>query len=505
MGHQRPSKDSTISLKKGGDYIYSLIEMQEILKSRNYSLCEYSKPVKNTQEYFVCKDESDYLIWVNINKVKHRPESNFLRFGKSNPYSIYNINHEAKLKGFDSICIDTNFSSKERLWFKCGCGNKFQTNYWAFLSGHKTKCGICTGDNRVLTYDNVKNNLAEHGYNLLVEEEDYKGITLTPLVCSDHDGYKYEIIYHRIMNRNKEAEKFHSCNPFSLDNVKIYLVNNNMPYECISEEFISCDKPLKFRCKRCGDVIEQTWRNINRINKATQTKGRLCCPNCDYTVESTHASVLKQLFLHEHPDTTVEDRSFINPETNYAMPTDIVNHRLKIAIEVQSQWHDFEDKKKRDRIKKEYWLNRGYKFYDPDIRDYSILEMCQLFFDINELPDYLDYSLNKKIDLRKIQKMLNNHESVIGIAESLNISPHRIYDAIYNHKLEYPSDYCNNCYVGVNQYTSTGDYIGTFTSIAQAARANGIKPKTLATAISRGLKCGGFLWKRTKDDIVENA
>lgn len=506
MGHQRPSKDSTISFfKKGGDHIYSLMDLHNILKNRNYSLCEYSKPVKNCKEYFICKDESDYLIRVNVDKLKNKPKNCFARFSKSNPYSIVNINHEAKLKGINSVCIDNHFDCKEKLYFKCECGNEFQTTYSNFLTKHKFRCGICTGDHREFGYGKVKGDLAECGYELLVNEVDYKGITLTPLVCVDGEGYKYEIVYHRVVNNRKKAEIFHPCNPFSLDNVKTYLLKYNLPYECISEKFVSCNTPLRFRCRRCGEIVEQIWRNINRVNKADNKRGRLCCPYCDYTVESTHASVLKQMFMHEYPDTITEDKSFVNPQTNHVMPTDIVNHRLKIAIEVQSQWHDFEDKKERDRLKKEYWIRKGYDFYDPDIRDYSILGMCQIFFDIKELPNYLDYSLNKKINLHEIQNRLNNHESIIDIAEKLNINPHRIYDAVYSHKLEYPSDYHNNCYVGINQYSKTGDYITTFTSIAEAARANGIKPKTLTVAVSKGRKCGGFLWKRAKDDIVENA
>ena len=37
----------------------------------------------------------------------------------------------------------------------------------------------------------------------------------------------------------------------------------------------------------------------------------------------------------------------------------------------------------------EYWLNKGYKMYQIDIRDYTILEMIQIFFpDIDKIPDY---------------------------------------------------------------------------------------------------------------------
>lgn len=145
------------------------------------------------------------------------------------------------------------------------------------------------------------------------------------------------------------------------------------------------------------------------------------CPNCDGRNESIHALVLKQLFLHNHPDTVVEDRSFINTNTGKACPTDIVNHRLKIAIEIQSQWHDFEDIKLKDKMK-----------------------MCKLFFNIDSIPEYVNYDYSNKLNLKEIQSMLNNGNVVAEIASKLNVDKHRIYDAIHNKKLFYPKNYKYN-------------------------------------------------------------
>ena len=118
---------------------------------------------------------------------------------------------------------------------------------------------------------------------------------------------------------------------------------------------------------------------------------------------------LKQLFKHYYPDTIEEDLSCVNPDTNKIMPTDIVNHRLKIAIEIQGQWHKYEKQQLRDRIKKEYWINRGYEFYDYPIDGVSVLEYAKYFFpDLVELPDWIRMDYNKKLNLVTIQGMLND-------------------------------------------------------------------------------------------------
>ena len=150
------------------------------------------------------------------------------------------------------------------------------------------------------------------------------------------------------------------------------------------------------------------------------------------------------MFLHYYPDTSIEDKSYINPKTNKICPTDIVNHRLKIAIEVQSQWHDFEDIKIKDENKKKYWISNGYKFYDPDIRNYSILDMCKIFFDINSIPDWINYEYSNKLNIKKIQYLLDNGKILSEISNELNIDKHRIYDAIYDKKIFYPKNYKYN-------------------------------------------------------------
>lgn len=470
---------------------------------RDLYVCDKTKEVKNSRETFICVDSEGYYIKTCVDKVKHRLEIKFSRFSKSNPYSIDNINHKGKMQGFESVCISDVFDCKKELDFKCQCGRNFDTNYLNFINGKTTKCCFCSNSHADLSFGEVKGSLKDKGYNLITSETEYKGVTTTPLICTDDLGYKYQVSYNAVL-RNKKAEIFHPCNPFSLDNIKTYLLINNMPYECISNKFISCKSPLQFRCKRCGEIITKNWQDINVRHKPSGCQGRISCPNCDYTYESTHASVLKQIFIHEYPDTIVEDKSFISPVTNYAMPTDIVNHRLKIAIEIQSQWHDFEDKKYRDEMKRDYWIEKGYSFYAPDIRDYTILEICQLFFNIDKLPDYLDYSLNKKLNLKKVQEMLDKGYSVIKIAKEMNVGAHRIYNAIYDNKIKYPDNYQNGGFVQIEQYSKNGDFLGVYSTIRQAAIANNIKPKTLTSAMSKNGRCGGFVWKRVKEDIVKN-
>ena len=261
----------------------------------------------------------------------------------------------------------------------------------------------------------------------------------TKMLCIDSEGYYIYIVLSNFLNRGGIGRRFDKSNDYSIVNINHYLQTNNVQFKCISSKFNNANEDLTFKCLRCGETVRTPWRNVNKNDNFSRT--HVLCPNCDGRIESIHALVLKQMFLHYHPDTVIEDKSYKSPSTNKICPTDIVNHRLKIAIEIQSQWHDFEDTKIKDKMKKDYWISRGYSFYDPDIRNYTILEMCQIFFDIDTIPRFINYEYSNKLNLKKAQNMLDSGMVVSSIASELKVDKHRIYDAIHNKKLFYPKHY----------------------------------------------------------------
>ncbi len=288
--------------------------------------------------------------------------------------------------------------------------------------------------------DNVKEILGAE--NIILLETKYIDAK-TKMLCLDRDGYYVYIIFSNFLSRKSVGKRFDITNDHTIDNINHYLKTNNVHFKCISEKFENANKDLCFKCLLCGEIVKSKWRNVNKNDNNSRT--HVICPNCDGRNESIHALVLKQLFLHYYPDTIVEEKSYRNPNTGKICPTDIVNHRLKIAIEIQSQWHDFDDIKIKDKLKKEYWITMGYDFYSPDIRDYSVLEMCRLFFELESIPKWVKYDYSNKLNIKKIQDLLDEGLIVTEIAERLGVDKHRIYDAIHNKKAFYPQNYrCRN-------------------------------------------------------------
>lgn len=329
---------------------------------------------------------------------------------------------------------------------------------------------MCNRSTRMIkSYQEVKKDLLDRGFKLLLSDEEYHGVTRSPLICQDDIGYRYLVTYDAVM-RGGGARNVHHANPFSIDNINLYLKINNIRFECISERYIKKKEPLIFKCLTCGSIITSTW---DRVNRNGESRNHLVCSQCGKRGESLHALVLKQMFLHYYPDTIVEDPTFRSGDTGKIRPTDIVNHRLKIAVEIQSQWHDFDDIKKKDEQKRQFWLNKGYNFYDPDIQDYTVLEMCQLFFDIDQIPDFIDYHYSDGINARLVQQYLDDGKSISEICSLLKVSSHQIWDAEKTGKIHYPEFYSNCRKLPVAQYDANGSLIAKYQSISEAARVVG--------------------------------
>lgn len=228
--------------------------------------------------------------------------------------------------------------------------------------------------------------------------------------------------------------------------------------------------------------------------------------------ESNHATALKQVWMHEEPDTVCEDRSCISTITGCALPTDIVNHRLKIAIEIQSAFHDVDYQMIKDKIKKNYWIERGYSFYAVDHRDYTIIDMIKIFFPyISEIPEYVDFD-KKSIDIVQLDldgnfiaefSSIESAEHTVGCAEG-NIRNALKLGRNYSHgyywvlKDEFDSGEYNIVKTicrPIVQLSDDGEYICEFPTISSASKQTGINEYNIRGCLKAGRSYAcGFHW-----------
>lgn len=447
--------------------------VQGILKELGYELVEYNGMSKKS----TIKDTDGYYYNCLLSNIIYRHEIP-KKIYRSNSYSIDNIRNYMRINNIKSELLSTNYvRNSQPLDFKCNCGRIFTKSWANFLQG-STQCSYCGRSVVNKDVEKIQKGLEDKGLSLMEEINGKQSNDYVKVI--DKDGYWYFIkifeIY-RIRENGKydNHQKISSRNPFTIHNINVFLETNGIDYKCISEKYYSNTQPLKFLHNSCGTIFKYQWSSLLGLynTRPIQSLSDIC-PCCKKKkTESYHAMILKQIFLHEYPDTIIEEPSCINPVTQRILPTDIVNHRLKIAIEIQSDFHDKESQIQRDKIKKEFWVSKGYKYFAPDIREYKIIDMVHLFFpNIKGIPDYVDYNFSNSINCSVIQDYLNKGYSIKEISQITNINDGSIRSGVTAGRLKLPNTYKQKIlnWQPIVQLNDLGEYIKTYNTMADADR-----------------------------------
>ena len=347
----------------------------------------------------------------------------------------------------------------------------------------------------MLTYDEVCQMIYDNtGLIVLTSRNDYHN-THDDIVVTN-GIYKAKIKPYNYYTGNKNAPSwFNYKGVFIIENINAFLQREkDGNFICLSnrEELLNRDSLLKFQCTRCGEIINTSLHSLRKQDK--NHKG-ISCPYCDDNLESLHALVLKQIYKHYYPHAVEEDPSCINPNTGKIMPTDIVDHKRKIAIEIQGQFHNRQQQKQRDIIKKNYWIENGYKFYDYPIDNISVLNYVQYFFpNINEIPEWVNLHYSSKLDVRIVQQYLDDGLKIPEIQKLMNVNVHRIYDAIQCGKIKYPDGYCKSTRPVV-KLDLEFNYLERYVSYTVAEKQNNLAKGLIASCIfSKHYYSGGYYW-----------
>lgn len=497
-----------------------------------------------------------------------------------NKYSICNISLYAEKNSGSSLLSDTYINSKSKLNFKCSCGNEFSTSWNEFSNLDKRQCNEC-GWGRVVKKSKIVGTddrkikmielLKEKGFTPV--DYNFKNV-FDRIGIVDREGYKYYITIHNVL-KDSNHKIFSKNNKFRSDNIKNFIKINNLDVKFIRDDnkkllceckcgnqfSMTLESLLKYKkdkCKTCtnGLKAEKFKYDISYVKKyiTDRTNGEYqmvspiyvnnrvkidikhlkCgnvfsmkfggfvsgyrCPTCsNMKIESTHASVLKQIFLYsdefgnkmieKNSGVVLEDRSCINTKTGYSLPTDIVDYNRKIVVEVQSMYHDNDEQKGKDEFKKKYWEKRGFKVYQLDHRDYSIIEMINVFYkDINDVPYWIAYDFSNKLDINAVQTMISDYYTYKQVSDELGVSKAAIQAAICDNRVVLPDDYfqnvdlCNQgrCVVKLNMNM---EYICEYSSANKASLDNEVELNYIKTMLRRGKYnvIGEFVYAYKKD------
>lgn len=131
-------------------------------------------------------------------------------------------------------------------------------------------------------YDYVENYLKSKNYTLL--SDTYTGIK-DKITFIDDLNYKYFTSFENIL-ADKIPEKFHSFNPYTIDNIKNWLLLNKVEIELISTVYENNSNNLEWLClhEDCKELILLDWLHMQQYKKCPYCVGqRVGISNCLFT------------------------------------------------------------------------------------------------------------------------------------------------------------------------------------------------------------------------------
>jgi DNA-directed RNA polymerase subunit RPC12/RpoP len=117
--------------------------------------------------------------------------------------------------------------------------------------------------NKRYTLNEVKEIFISNGYTPIFNT--YKTNKEKLLCQSIKDGYKGFIRLNSLLNGQKIAW-FHQSNPYTIDNIKKFIINNKLDCELISQEWISSYNDLEFKCLICDKIFNMPWNTFSEGN-----------------------------------------------------------------------------------------------------------------------------------------------------------------------------------------------------------------------------------------------
>lgn len=171
--------------------------------------------------------------------------------------------------------IEQNKNGYEvKLIIKCRCGENFTTSFDKFKNRNKRQCLKCgrkiTGKKLKYTYELVKKIVSEKSYELL---DDKYYDNKTKMTLKDSLEYFYFTNLSNLL-QDKLPNRFDPSNPYSLQNIKLWLIYNNKPYTLISEIYKGFNVPHLYHCNICGENFKISLGNLFIGRKCSYCSGR---------------------------------------------------------------------------------------------------------------------------------------------------------------------------------------------------------------------------------------
>jgi len=84
----------------------------------------------------------------------------------------------------------------------------------------------------------------------------------TKLIFKDIEGYYYEMNLDGLLMNNYTHSRFHQSNPYTIQNIKLWLELNNKTFKLLSLKFKKATEKLIWECLNCEKEFKTSWHDI---------------------------------------------------------------------------------------------------------------------------------------------------------------------------------------------------------------------------------------------------
>lgn len=147
----------------------------------------------------------------------------------------------------------------------------------------------------------------------------------------DSDGYKYYCVAKHIVAKHIPAFVGYG-NPYSIENIRLWLTKNNKPFRLLTNKFINAHKYMDFQCDQCAKIFQRRWSDV--FNK------HCGCRDCRYKKqrEINRKPRNGNKYLSEYTDICLDwdySKNQRNPEEYAGKSAEIVWWKCHIC---QTEW-----------------------------------------------------------------------------------------------------------------------------------------------------------------------
>lgn len=341
------------------------MNQEKVLKDRKLKLLNGDFVDTKTKADLI--DENGYKYSLSFDCIRDKRTKRFNIVGKSNKFSIENIQLFIKNKNCGTKVLSKEYvNNSAPILMQCECGNKYTTTWNHIYTANKIRCTKCghkiREDNHRLSVDEVQQICSSKGYILL--NKDFKRIN--SICVQDEYGYKYKTNLNNI-KMGATPIKFHKRNPFTIENMCLYINENNIPVELVNKSNRTVDVGndyLDFYCSSCGNVFSATWSQIT-INQ------RYRCPDC-VQIKSNLENIVEKYLIENNIQYEYQKR-FDDCRDKRCLPFDFYLPCFNTVIEVNGSqhyyenkmfWQSLKDRQRVDKIKKDYCRKNNINFLE---------------------------------------------------------------------------------------------------------------------------------------------